>query len=201
MHSGIVGGIQRFALASIGQHRPGAVVLTPRYPPGVVLAGDETTLKIARVAVGIVRFMLKGGDPPIVCIPPQRAMIGDVGEDQAAPVAHPDRSLRPLRRIMTRPVPDSQQRRIALLAVEPWIQHFPRGFGISNGRLPSPVSISSVFIHVISISRQVASQYASCTAHFLQLLPPCQRLVQFCLRLGEPGLHSGHVGSIRIGIW
>src|SRR5262249_16731291 len=48
----VVRGIERLPVELVYQHRDGAVIFGTRHAPGVVLAGDEAALAVARVAVG-----------------------------------------------------------------------------------------------------------------------------------------------------
>src|SRR6266446_669042 len=93
----VVRGIERLAVELIDQHRDGAVIFGARHAPGVVLAGDEAALAIARVAVGIVRRLAEHGGAAALLIPAQDAVVGNVAPQQAARVAEPYRTFTPAR--------------------------------------------------------------------------------------------------------
>ena len=50
----VVGPVETAALEAVGDHRDAAVELLARHPPGVVLAGDQAALQVAREPVGAV---------------------------------------------------------------------------------------------------------------------------------------------------
>src|SRR5262252_1707645 len=91
----VVRGIERLPVELVYQHRDGAVIFGTRHAPGVVLAGDEAALAVARVAVGVVRRLAVHGGAARLLIPPQDAIVRNVAPQQAARVAEPHRPFAP----------------------------------------------------------------------------------------------------------
>jgi len=91
----IVRGIERLALVVVGQNRDGSVVLCARDAAGIVLAGDEVALAIARIAIAVIRRLAEDADFACIFEPAQYAVVGNVTPEQIAAVAEPDRAFGP----------------------------------------------------------------------------------------------------------
>src|SRR3954447_5987703 len=74
----IVGAGQPLALEAVGEQRDRAVVFGAGQVLGVVLAGDQPSLAVAGVAVGVVRRLAEHADRTGLLIPAHDAVIGDV---------------------------------------------------------------------------------------------------------------------------
>ncbi|KAG1448448.1 hypothetical protein G6F57_016843 [Rhizopus arrhizus] len=91
----VVRRIQALAVVAVSQHGDGAVVFGARDAARQVFAGQQTALAIARQAVAEVGRMSKDADSARGFVPSQDAVIGNVGHQQIAPVAHPHRPFQP----------------------------------------------------------------------------------------------------------
>ena len=91
----VVRRVERLAVELVHQHGDRAVVFGARHAPAVVLAGDESALAVARIAVGVVRrgAVHAGASRPLV--PTHDAVVGNIAPEQAARVAEIDRPLAP----------------------------------------------------------------------------------------------------------
>jgi hypothetical protein len=91
----VVGSVEPPPLVPVREHGHRAVVLRTCHPPGQVLAGHETALPVAGVAVGVVRRLTEHRDGPGPGVPAVDAIRRDVAEEQASVVAEPHRPLDP----------------------------------------------------------------------------------------------------------
>src|SRR5439155_22221887 len=71
------------------------VIFGRRDPPALMLAGDESSLAVAGIAVGVVRGLAEHADGTHLLLPLHDAIVGDVAPQQIAPVAKPHRALGP----------------------------------------------------------------------------------------------------------
>src|SRR5256885_6881962 len=92
---GVVGGVEFLPLVTVDQDRDGAVRLGAGDAPGIVLAADEPSLAIARVAVGVVGRRAEDADVSVFLEPAHHAVVGNIAPDQKAPVAEIDGPLGP----------------------------------------------------------------------------------------------------------
>ena len=90
-HHHVVRPGQTRALERGGEHRDRAVVLGAGQRAAAQLAGHQPALPVARVAVGISRRVAQGGCGAGDLVPADERVVGDVGEQQVAPVAVPGR--------------------------------------------------------------------------------------------------------------
>jgi len=97
MHREIIRGVQWFSLKMIRQHRDRSVVFGSREPARVVLTSKQPALAIAVIAVAVVRWTAEGADLSSFLLPTQHSVIGDVAEQEVAPIAKPYRPFRPSR--------------------------------------------------------------------------------------------------------
>ena len=141
MHRSVIGRVESLPLEAVDQHGPSAVVLAPAHSPSIVFHGDESALVVTSVTIRIARLGLKDAHVTVVLRPSQDAMIRNVAPQQAAPVSHPDRTLIPQRRVVPTAMPNALQRRVALLRGKTLVHDFPRGLGIGDRRVASPVAI------------------------------------------------------------
>src|SRR6185503_8853466 len=95
LHDDVVGRVQRLALEAVEDDGDAAVVLGPGDAAGVVLAGDQTPLAIARVAVGVVRGLAEDAHRAGLLVPAHDPVVRDVAPEEGAEVAEPDRPLAP----------------------------------------------------------------------------------------------------------
>src|SRR5262249_55351385 len=88
----VVGRVERLAVERVDQHR---VVFGARDAPAVVLAADEATLPVARVAVGEIRrpAVNAGASGPL--IPAHDSIIGNIAPKQTSRVTEINRALAP----------------------------------------------------------------------------------------------------------
>jgi len=91
----IVRSIEQLALEVVGQHGDGSVVFGARDPACIVLAGNETALAIARVAVAVIRRLAEDADFSSVFEPAQDAIVGNVAPQQIPAVTEPNRAFGP----------------------------------------------------------------------------------------------------------
>ena len=75
--------------------RDRAVVLGARHAPLAVLAAQQATLPVARVAVGEARRLAEHGDGAGLLVPAHDAVVRDVAPQQRAHVAEPHRAFGP----------------------------------------------------------------------------------------------------------
>src|SRR5690606_29641695 len=97
LHDGIVRRVEPLALVAVGDDGDGTVGFGAGDTPGAVLAGDEPTLAVARVAVRIVGIGAKHADAAVDAVrhPAQHAVVGDVAPDEVVPVIEPAGTLCP----------------------------------------------------------------------------------------------------------
>src|SRR5262249_27702908 len=98
-HHDVVGRIQAFAFEALGDGSNGAVILGATHAPSAVLAGDESSLTIARVAVGKVGRLAKHADRSSLFFPLHHSVVGNVAPEQIAPIAEPYRPFRPAKTV------------------------------------------------------------------------------------------------------
>jgi hypothetical protein len=79
----------------IHQDCDGAVILGPCHPAGVVLAGNESTLFIASMAVAVMGWAAEDTDLTGFFKPAHDAVIGDIAKQEVAAVSKPDRAFSP----------------------------------------------------------------------------------------------------------
>src|SRR6266852_9548292 len=91
----VVRRIERLSLVAVRQHGDGAVVLGACHAPRVVLAGHETSLAVARVAVCVVRGLAEDAHRTRLFLPLHHPVVGDVAPEEEASIAEPDRAFRP----------------------------------------------------------------------------------------------------------
>src|SRR5262249_23872140 len=89
--------VERLAVELVNQHRDVAVVLRPRQPPRIVLAGNQPALAVARESVRVVRWLPKDAGSPRRFVPAQNAIVGDVAPKQATRITKPGRPFAPTR--------------------------------------------------------------------------------------------------------
>jgi hypothetical protein len=95
LHHHIVRAVEAFALIALGHDGDAAVVLGARDPPVAVLAGDEASLAVDRIAVAVTGRMTENADNAGGLVETQHAVIGDVAPDKIAPGREIGRPLRP----------------------------------------------------------------------------------------------------------
>src|SRR5207237_402146 len=93
----VVRRVERLAVELVDQHRYCAVMLGARQAPRVVLAGDETALAVASVAVGVVLGLAVDAGAPGHLVPAQDAVVWDVAPKDATGIPQPHRPLAPAR--------------------------------------------------------------------------------------------------------
>src|ERR1700746_2271343 len=79
------------------QHCDRAVVFRSREAPRVVLAGQQSALAVAAIAIAVIRWTAEDRDLAGLLAPAQHAVVGDIAEHQVASVAKPYRTFRPSR--------------------------------------------------------------------------------------------------------
>ena len=82
MHRHIIRCVELFVVKTIYQYGDGTVVFSSRYPPRVMLAGDQPTLAIPTVAVAVVRRAAENADLSGFLEPSQDAVVRDVAEEE-----------------------------------------------------------------------------------------------------------------------
>src|SRR5581483_7368837 len=73
----------------------GTVIFGAHHAAAAMLAGDEPALAVAGVAVGEIGGLAIDADRAGLLLPFDDALVGDVAGQEVAPVAEPDRALRP----------------------------------------------------------------------------------------------------------
>ena len=136
MDDDIVGRIQTLALEPVQQHSDGSVVLGAGDTAAEMLAGDQATLAVSRVAIAVIRGLTEYAGLARGFVPLHDAVVGDVAEEQETAVAEVDRTLGPAR---TRP--KSLDYRVGdLEGCEAIVQDFDGGVGVADdGIVPGAV--------------------------------------------------------------
>src|SRR5262249_41168376 len=89
----VVRRIEPLPLEPVHQHGDRPIVFGARDAARLVLAADETTLAVARIAIGMICGLAIDADRTGFLIPSHQSVVGDVAPDQAARVAEPRRPL------------------------------------------------------------------------------------------------------------
>jgi hypothetical protein len=138
----VVWRIEALALEPVDQHGDRAVVFGAGDAAREMLAGDEAALAVAGVAVGVVGRFAEFRDGARGFVPAQNPVVGNVGPEQIAAVAEPDRPLAPACAVI-QPL-DRRIERYEALALR--IENPHGGIGIGFGLPPhgavSPKTIS-----------------------------------------------------------
>src|SRR5689334_22711535 len=100
-----------------------------RNPPRIVLAGDQASFTVARIAVRIVGRIAKHADMPIVFRPAHDAIVGYVAPQQISTIAKIDRAFAP-----SEAGGDTLDRSIANFVFEPAIEHLNARIGVTRPR-------------------------------------------------------------------
>src|ERR1700726_4276896 len=99
-----------------------------------MLAGDEPSLAVAGIAVGMVRGLAKDADRAGFFLPLHDAVVRDVAPQEVAAVTEPHRALGPTKP-GRQPLDGSAERRLDL--IEARIERLDRGIGVALSWLPS----------------------------------------------------------------
>src|SRR5882724_701163 len=91
----IVGRVQAFALVTLDEHGPRAVVLGSRQAATLLLAGDQTALAVDGVPIGVVAGLAEHRHRAIGLVVPHHPVVGDVRPNQVAACCEVGRTLRP----------------------------------------------------------------------------------------------------------
>ena len=91
----VVRAVEPLAVVAVGQHGHASVGLGPGERPMTLLAGDQPTLPVDRVAVGVAGRGAEDADCARQLVEPQHPVVGDVAEQQVAPRGEVRRPLRP----------------------------------------------------------------------------------------------------------
>src|SRR5208282_360820 len=129
MNGEIVGSVELFALIAVHQNRDRAVRFGARYAAGVVFAGEQAALAVAKVAVAVIRRAAKNGDFVGVFEPAEHAVVRNVAEEKVAAVAEPDGAFGPARS----GVKTLDGGAVHSVFCETRVNHFDGGIGIGNG--------------------------------------------------------------------
>jgi hypothetical protein len=97
MDDHVVGRVQAPARELVDQHGDMPVVLGARHAPRAVLARHQPPLPIAGVAIAVVGRRAKNADGAGFLAPAQHPVVRNVGKQQKATIAKPNRSLGPAR--------------------------------------------------------------------------------------------------------
>jgi len=107
-------------------------VFGARHPPRIVLAGNEPSLPVAGIAIGIVGRLAVDACAAGRVVPPHDAIVGDVAPIDATRIAEIDRPLGPAH---SRGQPFNPGEQEAIF-VETRIEDLNRWIGIAFARLP-----------------------------------------------------------------
>ena len=80
LHHHVVRRVELLALVAVGDHRGRAVMLGARHAPPAVLAGDEASLPVDGVAVGVAAGRAEHRDRAVGLVVAHDAVVRDVGE-------------------------------------------------------------------------------------------------------------------------
>src|SRR5262249_51249550 len=136
VHHDVIRSVQRLALIALGEHRERAVIFRARHPAGGVLAGDEASLPVTRVAIGVMGGLTKHTHAAGLFHPAQHAIVGDVTPHQEAPIPKPAGALGPQRS----GVEALDWRVTQAIGPETWIEDFDGGIRIPHRARPTPIS-------------------------------------------------------------
>src|SRR5260221_7511646 len=131
----VVRRVEWLAVEAVEDDGDAAVIFGARHPPRIVLAGDETALAVARVAVGVVRRLAEDADRAGLLLPFHHPVVRDVAPQQIAAVAEPHRPLAPAE--AGRQALDAGQG--DAIFREAGVQDFDRRIRIALARLPHGV--------------------------------------------------------------
>ena len=95
LHYHVVRRVERFAVELVDQHGDVAVVFGASDAATIMLAGDQPTLAVARIAICVVRWLAEHAYPPSLLVPAHDAIVGNIAPQQATGVAEIDRALAP----------------------------------------------------------------------------------------------------------
>ena len=91
------GELSRLPWKTVDDHRDRPIILGARHATGAVLAGDQPTRAVARVAVGVAGWMTEDRNGARRLVHLQNSIVRDVAPQEAAGVSEPHRPLAPAR--------------------------------------------------------------------------------------------------------
>ena len=174
MHDHIVGGIEASAVKTVEEHGEGTVRLSAGDTSGVMLAGHQTTLPVAGVAIAVVGGTPKERYLPGLFVPAQDAIVGNITEQQKPSVPKVYWPFGP-----ACPGPQPLHRRISqAVGSKAGIEDFNGRIGVADGRtVPASVGVQHVrpFCAVYNVWLLAAEEGAAAPAHRLILLHPASK--------------------------
>src|SRR5712692_4647382 len=128
MDHNIVWRVESLTLEMVHQYGDAAVVLGARHPPRVMLAGDESTLLVAGIAVAVIGGATEDADLAGLLDPAHDPVVGYVAPKQVAAVPEPDGAFSPPHTSV-----QSFDRRVGDAVLrEAWIDNFDCRLGIPD---------------------------------------------------------------------